>query len=482
MTTSLRHIAVGLISGITVLLSACGGDTGSSPSAPVSKSLRMGGVTAPGIDPIKLIASDGYSGSAYITNAWGGHQGRVTRHRDGTVRVLYIRPANDTVNKMEWRVMKRNDASDVWTEEQTGLTTDDVNLLRDPGSDGAYVVAYPNSVPTVYLVPGYTSSAIPGTWENVSSSKRHYSAAGIGADGTLCFKASVELSGGAETSNTQTHFICGKYTPASGWSWNTQRVDYIGERHGYDYLFPGGYGTTTQLVATAQRDLFKTAAGYPNAANNYSFNGISMYTADTAGTSAINGQTLLAPYTTSDPLHDPLAPVARMQDSFIDSKHRLITSYGGEPGTGGSSPEKRFYTIVKDANGAVLQSSRWTGLPTYGYIRIFEDGKQRLWLLWTNQGTQLTQMKLYRLQENSTGDLFTLGTSTDFSSAFAPYSIDGWPRLALTSRGQPIDTTVEGVVSACEEVYVANQPFTTPYYPGGAGTQKIIHFRIHLPD
>lgn len=470
---------------LALLLAGCGGDTADTGKAAPEKTLRMGGTTsAATLDPIEVIAQDGL-GSAYITNPWGGHQGRVTRHLDGTVRALYIRPTGDAFNAMEWRVMTRSPSNGAWTLEQSGVTTDDVNLLRDPVTDAAYVLAYPSSVPTVYVVPSGTGSAIPGTWQNVGPNSRHYSAVGIGADGTLCFKASVELAATVETSNTETHLICGNYSATDGWHWGARKVQNIGLRHAYDYVFPGGYGTSGQVAATAQSDLQKVAAGFPNAdsSHTYVFNGIGRYTANTNGSGDLVLSDLLPPVPASSDATIP--PLARMIDSFNDSKHRIISTYYVEPGNGTTTPAQGFYTIIANPDGTASSSITWSTLPTYGTIRIFEDASQRLWLLWMNQGSTQTQMWLYPVQQNASAPLLSLGARTDFGNPFSPYSIDGSPRLALMLKGVAADNVVDGMIAACEETYAAGTKFTSPYYPTATatkGTQNIIHFRIHLPQ
>lgn len=485
MKTTLSLWGGGAVLGMSMLLAACGGDAGTTqPRASSLLAARMSSSTAASVDSVEVLAEDGL-GTAYVTNAWGGHQGRITRHQDGSIRILYIRRSADTANPMEWRVMLRAAGASGWTEEKTGTSTDDVNLLLDPTTDTAYVVAYPNSVPTIYEAPSYKSSTIPGTpvpWQTLPATSRHYSAVGMGADGTMCFKTSVELATPVETSNTETHFVCGRRDPSSGWVWNTQQIQKIGNRYTYDYLFPGGFGTS-QLVATAQSDLHRTATDFPNASLTYIFNGIGLYTADISGTGTFNLQPLLPAYSTPSPATTTLAPVARMIDSYMDSQKRLITTYYAEPGTGATAPTRGFYTIVRDAAGNVSQSQVWSGLAPYGFTRIFEDGSHRMWMLWTNQGTGYTQVKLYALTQDASGQL-TLGAGTEFSTQFKPYAIEGAPRLALTSRGQQLSNTVEVMFAACEEKYGDKPSFSSPYYPNETptkGTQKIIRFRINLP-
>lgn len=488
MKLSSPRPALAAAAALTVLLSGCGGggtdavpaETVTPPAARLDSLL----VVSAALDSIKLIASDGVSDPYYIMNQWGGHQGRITRHHDGTVRVLYLRPNSDALNTLEWRVLARASASGTWSVEQSGVSSDDVNLLRDPASDAALVVAYPNSAPTVYVLPSRSGTAIPGSWAHIGSNGRHYSAAGIGQDGTLCFKTSVELPTLKETSNTETHLICGNYSPLKGWHWGAQKSQNIGNRYGYDYLFPGGFGSSGQLVATAQSNLKYTAAGYPHAnpLQNYVFNGVGIYTANTSGYGDLVLRQLLPAYHTPNPVEATVPPLARMIDSFNDSQHRIITTYYAEPGSGAGTPVRGFYTVIANPDGSVLPAIYWSGVAQYGSVRIFEDGSKRLWLLWTGQGVSQTRMKLYALQQNLPRQALALGSVTDFGQPFGDYSIDGAPHLALTSKGQVADNSVEGMFAACEETYSAERAFTLPCYPSGNGSQRILYFRIRLPN
>jgi len=478
--------ALASIWAFAFLLLGCGGGADAVPDeSAAQRPLRLDSLSlsSPVVDTFKVLASDG-AGIDYVTNQWGGHQGRITRHRDGTVRVLYIRPNPDGFNTMEWRVLARSPASTAWSLEQSGVTSDDVNLLRDPNSDQAYVLAYPNSTPTVYLLPSRSGTAIPGSWAHVGPDTRHYSAAGIGQDGTLCFKTSVELPALKETSNTETHLVCGSVSTSKGWRWSPEKIRNIGDRHTYDYLFPGGFGSSGQLVATAQSDVKKTATGYLNVnrLQTYIFNGIGIYTANTSGYGDLVLRDLLPAYGTPSPAQASVAPLARMIDSFNDSKHRVISTYYAEPGSGASTPARGFYTVIANPDGSAVPGIHWTGLPQYGSVRIFEDGSKRLWLLWTGQGVAQTQMKLFALQQDVTGQALVLGRVTDFGKPFGEYSIDGAPHLALTSKGQVADNYVEGMFAACEETYSPDRPFSSLYYPSGNGSQKIVYFRIRLPN
>ncbi len=379
---------------------------------------------------------------------------------------------------VSWRLMKRADGtSATWTEEATGISTDDVTLSRDPRSDVAHVTAWPNSVPTTYSSPSFTPMAIPGRWSNIPVTGRQYGNTGIGPDGSLCIKASVE----ATTANTSTQYSCGKYDASTKkWTWGPQLTKAIGKRRSYDYLFPGGTGDATKLLATSQLDLYKDAAGLMSLAatqGNYVFNGAGQYL---TGTNDLNGWQISS---TVDPYFVPAsasaAPYVRQIDSFVDSKKRVFTSYWVDDPL--LATPRGLYVAVSDSTGAVLYRAQWTTLPSYGYVRVFEDSTARLWLLWTNQGTQQTQMQLYRINEISTPKLsLSLSAKTELSSKFAPYSILGSTQLAVQRGGQTVGNALDGVMVACDGTYSSGK--TLVCEPNGAGKQRLFHFRIRLPN
>lgn len=432
-------------------------------------------VTAPYIERVEPIASNG-NGGAGITNHWGGHQSRITHHRDGTVRVLYL--INNPSGGLYWSVMRRSaGATASWTQEASGTSYDDVVLLRDPVSDRAHVVAWPNSVPTVYTSPSYTQSAIPGSWQILGPGSRHYTGAGIGPDGTVCLKVSVELTTSVPTSNTNTVYRCGKHNASTGaWAWNPQTTKWIGLRHAYDYVFPGGFGVAGEMVATSQSDLYKTAAGLPNLSFPYAFNGVRFYATGASSTTgwkqanSVNG--IAAPTSTT------VAPTARQLDSFIDGANRVWnTYYVNDPQ---NIVPRGLYLSVTSSSGAVLYQ-RKLPVPVYGYARLFEDAKGRRWLLWMNQGSQSTQTVLYRVNVSGTTSLsVSLGSAVDLTNALKPYSLQGAPMLALPRGGQSVGNVVDASFAACEGTYVTGQALKCS--PSGTGQQRIVHFRIRLPD
>lgn len=418
--------------------------------------------------------------NAPMANDWGLHQPRITRHGDGTIRLLYLTPGSE--NQLAWNLMRR-DSSGNWSKEASGPSEDDVSLMRDARYDKAYVVAWPYSIPVVYSSPTFTVSAIPGSWQLLSSPGRHYGNAGIGSDGTLCVKASHELDAIPVTSSSNTEYACGLADSKGQWYWPQYVTHLIGLRHAYDYIFPNPEGLGQGMYATSTRDLYKTASDIPNLDpiyGNYVFNGIRYYATST--TSDANWRYRDSKIQVSNTLR--VAPTMRLHESFIDSKGRIFSGYFADNPT--DSSVRGLYVNVNDNLGNQLYQSKWTTLPPYGYTRIFEDGKNRLWLLWTSQGSQATQVRLYPIIETTEGNLsaFTLGDFTDLKAAFYPYSIQGGMYITAPRGGNARSPYVDAIVNTCWTTYQKGVDFNNSscYGSNNSAPQRVFYTRIRLPD
>ena len=431
---------------------------------------------SPTLTRLELVANDGISEVQPLPNHWGQHQTRVTVHRDGTVRVLYL--ALGGGGSLNWRLMRRSPASGIWTLEATGNSVDDVQLVRNPVNDAVHVVAWPNSVATVYTSPTYLPERVPGRWQTLSAASRHYSSTGIGSDGSMCLKTSVELASAIPTISTILQTTCGRFDAGlRKWTWSPQMSQIAGLRRAYDYLFPGGYGQANQLVGTAQVDVHKAALGLAflrSTQGDYVFNGVSSYTMNTDTGLAWDLRNLVQPLTV--PASVSQLPVVKQIDAYIDRSKRLFSIfYSTDPMA--RTPDG-IYMKVTDSRNVQLFASRLTALPAYGFARVFDDAQGRLWLLWSNLGTQMSHVVLYRVQMSA--GAITLSNPTDLSSKFVPYAIQGSPLLALPRGGQLVDNSVDGLLITCDGFFMRN--ILSSCYPSGVNRQKIVSFRIQLPN
>ena len=439
-------------------------------------------VTIASIDRFEPVAADASIGIAStIPNIWGGHQPRIARFADGSVRIIYL--TADAAGNVTWHLMRRAPAGG-WSQEAFGATTDDVGVLRDPRDDRAYVMAWPNSVPTAYAAPAFAATKVPGSWQVLPSKYRQYGNFGMGQDGTLCVKASREVNVAPVTSQAKTEYACGKFDGATNtWSWGPQVSHFIGLRHTYDYLFPNPKGLPEGLYATSQRDLHKSASNVPlldPARAPYVYNGTRSYT---TGLYSDSGWVQNDPaLTVFAPVGATKAPVAKLTDSYVDSKGRVLSTWHKEDPL--DATVYGTYLTVTTATGTQLYSAKWPApLEIYGNVRIFEDAKDRLWLMWSNRGNKTTEIKLYPIVE-SAGPKFTLGTATDVSKATFPYAIDGTVYFAAPRGGNAKSLYVDAIMNACSTTFVTGVPYdgATCYNTDGSALERVFYMRIRLPD
>lgn len=420
-------------------------------------------VMVPLIDRFELVASDG--GGTYIWNSWGWHQPRITRHADGSVRLVY-----NVLNARggdSWRLMKRQGEAGPWVLEATGDKFDDAFLLRDPVSDRAHVVTSPNSVRTVYSSPDFVPAMIPGVWPFSSNAARQYSGAGIGQDGTLCYKAYDEGVSVIENANTLISYICGRLNAAGSWKWNAKVDQYIGQRYAYDYLFPGVQAGIDGFVATAQRDVHKIAAGWPSAVDNYVFDGVRLYRTGYASNAGWS-QSEIVPASPSLATA-PVAPVQRQYDAFVDSGNRMhVITFREHPA---DARVRGFYITVSDMSGTVILN-RKLNVPEYGFVRLFESSNGRLWLMWAGGDTNATQLFLYPVTV-SLSPVFDLLLSgyTDLSAVVAPYRLQANMFFAVPRGGNQKNNFIDGMVVACGTALPA----------ACGGKDRIFYFRLRMP-
>jgi hypothetical protein len=420
-------------------------------------------VSAPIIDKFELVASDG--GGTYIWNSWGLHQPRITHHADGSIRLIY-----NVLNESggdSWKLMKKQGDSGTWTTEASGGKFDDAFLLRDPVSDKAHVITSPNSVRTVYSSPAFAPVTIPGAWYFSNNALRQYSGAGIGTDGTVCFKNYEEVPSPIENSNTEVAYICGKMDGSGTWQWNSKVNRNIGPRYAYDYVFPGVQNGFNGFLATAQRDLHKTAAGWPNAADDYVFDGVRFYKSGYASNAGWLQTEIVPQFPASNAA--TVAPVQRQYDAYIDSQnHVIVNSFREDPA---NSTVRGFYVTVSDMNGSVLLNKKWN-LPTYGNVRMFESADSALWLLWTNSDAGKTDIFLYPVTVvNSPAYDLQISNFTDLSSVAVPYRMQANVFLAVPRGGNQKNNFIDGMMIACGAIYPS----------ACQGPDKIFYFRIRLP-
>lgn len=421
-------------------------------------------VSTPSMDRFEPVAADG--DGTYIWNSWGLHQTRITRHADGSVRVIY-----NVLNAAEgdsWRLMRRLEADGIWREEASAEKFDDAFLLRDPVTDGAHVLASPASVRTIYSSPAFAPLALPGDWHVLDRTTRQYSGAGIGPDGTVCFKNYQEIATPIENAETRVRYLCGVAARDGVWSWQPRVDRAIGPRYAYDYLFPGELPGVGGFLAVAQRDVHRIAAGWLSAADDYVFDGVRVYKTGYAS----HGDWLQKEIVPALPPAEggPIAPVQRQVDAYVDSGNRVIVNYfKNDP----DDPSARgLYVVVSDTSGNILMRKKWN-LPPYGHVRFFESDNNKYWLLWTGNDPSATRLHLYAVTLTTQPALdLQLGTYTDFTNVAAPQRAQENVFLAVPRGGNQRSNFIDGMMVACG----------TPYPAACSGRDRIFYFRIRLPN
>lgn len=468
------------------------------------------------ISTMEVVATDGNTdpGTAdTVPTIWGGHQPRITVHPDeedgDTIRILYLRYDSGS-SSLKWRLMKRDPLSPyAWSEEYTAATTDDSFLVRDNGNNKAYVLGWPDSVPTMY-VEG-SSSAVPGgtTWGDFPEDVRHYCGAGISlATGTFVLKTSKD-NGGGSTADTSTLYITGNYTSSWSWSLSSPVEKPIGLRCGYDILFPNpGNEIPNGIVGVSQSDVRADVLDPPylSYGTNYVFIGTKYYYTgladDTDWTEQTHGRiedTAVA--TTTTP------PKSRLRDAFIDSKGRTFSIYYFENDVNNAILLARgFYLLVTDYDGTPQCNpvflSGTDQIPDYGNCRIFQDASDRFFIIWANENGTDSSLFLYPLYEaagyqqpgsfmSSPGSYgggmsnskrpdypsFTLGAYTDLSSALT-YGGDSY---AVADVSVYLAVPRGGNVMNSSYVDMIIHTFNDPYSSGPGGTIRVHYARLMLP-
>lgn len=422
------------------------------------------------IDRLEPVADDALGrDTRLVPNAWGGHQLRMTRHADGSSRALYLHRTDS--GTLGWRVMRRS-AAGRWTEEVSGTSTDDVNLLRDPATDRAVVLAWPGSVPTTYTSPDWRAQRVDGQWAALGDGSRHYAATGISPNGHLCLKATVERGG---TGRTSVSYACGRWRK-DRWDWGDQEDLDVGPRLAYDYLFPSNEGD--EITSVAQLDVHRDVVQRPGLDQPWVFNGVRAVRAPVGGGREARREDLAGPV----PIHREArrAPVQRQSDALIDTRGRLVSLQYVQD-TEGQLPAG-FHASVGPADGSEpARRTHLDELPTYGQLRVYEDARRRLWLLWTNRGSRHSQVRLFPVRIEAGGRL-AVGGSQDLGDALGDEAIDGAPYLVVPRGGNPRLPSIEGLLAVCETPYQPGQDYRSESCYSSPRSQRVMHFRIRLPD
>jgi chitodextrinase len=403
-------------------------------------------VTAPYVERVETVATDGYYGGGGSGNDWGGHQVRQAVLTDGTEYLLYVRGGGAGSTIRNWRLMKRTPTTGVWSESATGLTTTEAMLVRTP-DDRVHVVSLPGDKFTIASSPNFTPVTVPGAWPNQSGA---YQGVGISSTGDILLRNQYDPCTPDCSYDMDLLYASAKWNGTS-WDWNPLvRKNDTGSRYSYDYILPNKFNPG-EFLSMQLRNAKTGSYGITTITDNFIWDGIRILR---------SGMTSASSYTISDVMPtitkegDTTASWMSREDAFVDSRGRLFTIHRvTDPN--GRVPSGQYLT-VKDGNLNTI----YQGLLSdqNGNATVFEDGKGRMWVYRMQSapsgGNPLA--RLHRLNDN-----FTLGTTWTISTAFAGKPYAGPLRLAVPRGGNVIGDTLHGM------------------YPYN-GT--IYAFKIRLPD
>ena len=452
-----------------------------------------GQASAQKIDVFEQVADNGSIGKYLeIPTNWGGHQPRIVRHNDGSIRLVYL--SVDDSGLLSWNLMRRGPVGG-WTQEAKHQTNDDVTLVRHPDTDTAHVLAWPASVPTVYTSPGFAGNRVSGTWPDSPTKYRQYTATGMAADGSaLCLKVEFDENVSPPTSRSHVRYSCATYNSyTSSFDWmTTEPLDLeIRYRYNYDYLHINPAPNRSGMYGVSKRDLRNSASNVPNASTDYVKNGLRSYRADLASNEWSKNDFVPEIYA---PPGATSAPEAGSQDAFIDSKGRLFSAYNitnpAQPATNGN------YVYIADADGGTIYQGHWNGakMESYGTSRFYEDGKGRLWLLWENRGNRAPEVLIYPIIETQNPLTFSLGTATNLAAKLGTNVPDGFAFYIAAPRGGNVPASandrangIDAIFHACSSVtydvdYSTSKSGLPCYGSDNSGHTKIFYAHIKLPD
>ncbi len=296
-------------------------------------------------------------------NAWGGHQCRIVRTKDGVFTAYTVEGGGYFLR--EWRVAKRS--SDGWNVIAQGVAgREPVNLLAAP--DGTlHIIGWPGGKARMW------SLTLAGENWNVSEQEIDgqiqgnwpYNSAGIDSIGNICVLSS---EGGSEPGGA---FRWSYYNAAQqNWTYKKTNLDF---RYCYTYIFPltqGGFS----LVST--RDVLWEALNYekPENAADYVFNAFRYWHAESTEAPL----TAMA-FVEEPPTEEFLNVVCNAQkDAYIDTKgnvHVLFIKVGSS--TGGMFHHGH---MVFSPQGETIFDGQMTNAAGW-YSRIFQDWNERFFLL-----------------------------------------------------------------------------------------------------
>lgn len=326
-------------------------------------------VASPTVTVLEQIASNanGYS-SPVLGMDWGYHEPRIITQADGTVWTQHFNTQSFAASPYDdvcQVVIRKRTASGVWSTEYTAEVGEDAALLNDPTNERVHLLCVQwNGSGVEYrcvTFPGAIVSVLPGDWKQYYHGGAHagtqtasrYGSAGIGPDGVVVVKMSVDGGTGAEPTDNAWHYVCwGKWT-GTMMEWTGQTGLQIGTRRGYDFVFPELSGTQASVVGIGQYNPHKEdcpwAPGY--GVDDYIFAGCAHWRFSNQGAGNYTGTEIIAPETWDG-----------SGELFTRPRHAIVDTVGN-----------RIFTVYYVSNGTVKAQGWWLKVTTLAGVHIADQ-------------------------------------------------------------------------------------------------------------
>lgn len=296
-------------------------------------------------------------------NAWGGHQCRIVRTRNG-VYAAFTTEGGGYLER-EWRAAERT--ADGWRVIAQGVAgREPVNLLAAP--DGTlHIIGWPDGRARMW-----TLTRAGEDWDlhqqpvgGQSSGYWPYNSAGIDLSGNICVLSS---QGGEKPGGT---FRWSNYSAAQQ-QWINRKTD-LDFRYCYTYVFPLAENGVS-LIST--RDVRWQALGYqkPDNASDYVFNAFRYWHADSSMAPLVERAFVEEPPTEAFPLVVCNAQI----DAYVDTGGHVHVLYSKAGSTTAGAVQQRH--AVFSAHGETLFDGEIPHAAGW-YSRIFQDRNERFFLL-----------------------------------------------------------------------------------------------------
>jgi hypothetical protein len=317
-------------------------------------------VTSSSIEIVTDKAATGDGG-----NAWGGHQTRIVRTKDGVFTAYTV--AGSSYYHKQWQLAWRQEDRSWPVVAEGDAGKDPVNLLASP--DGTlHIIGWPDGIGTMWTGKPegnqvtMTRETIPG----VSQSNWPYSSAGIDQNGDICVLSST----GGQTPGGTFMWAC-LFQSQGHWISHTSQIDY---KFSYTYVFPEAGG---QLSLISTRDVRWSALGYtqPPGTFDYVFNALGYWRTDNAANDPLQRDYFIEEKPNTK---YPKVILDAQQDAYMDTMGNTHVIYAVQgPDTQGAWVSRH---AIISPSGTLLNT---VVLPRNlgGFSRIFQDTTGHFYIL-----------------------------------------------------------------------------------------------------